>query len=138
MPSIARRKIAFTIIELLIAVIIVGILAALALPQFTKSIESTKGKEAIAALHQIRTAERTYRIAENTYWNTKAIVADNSAINAQLNLFLDTRANRNWDYIISAGADTFTARARRISGRNTNETITINQDGTINEAGWSP
>lgn len=128
-------KKAFTLIELIVTVVIIGILAGLALPQFTKTFETTKAKEAVAALQQIRTGERSYRIEENTYWPSGA--GDNAAINTQLSLSLDTRADRNWDYSIIAVANTFTATAQRTSGRNAGETITIDENGNLGGS-WSP
>ena len=127
--------------ELMITIVIIGILAGLAFPRFTKTFETTKAREAVAALQQIRAGERVYRIEENTYWRTEAnVINDNAAINTQLHLSLDTCVARNWDFsLIGVTNNTFTGRARRRSGRNTNETITIDEDGNIDDSSnWSP
>ena len=134
-------KSAFTLIELVLVVIIVGILASLALPMFGKTFEVTKANEAVAALHQIRTGERIYRQETNTYWASFGVTPrdhiDN--INATLRLFLDRRDNRNWDYsIVTPTADTFTAMAVRRGGGNDGESITIDETGAIDKSGWSP
>ncbi len=54
----------FTLLELLMVVIIVGILAAIALPRYFKTAEKSRSAEAIAILGQIRTSEVRY-LAEN-------------------------------------------------------------------------
>ena len=126
-----RKGDAFTLIELLVTVVIVSILVALALPIFPKAIESTKAKEALTALRQIKTAERIYRIEENDYWPVGSTETDIGIINDKLRLKLDERAERNWDYSISATAepDTFTAEAIRTTGSYSGQTIVFNQDG---------
>ena len=57
----------FTLIELLIVVVIIGILAAIAIPKF----QSTKGKARTAALksdlRNLATAEEAYFYSNNTY-----------------------------------------------------------------------
>lgn len=66
--SIARRaRRGFTLIELLIVVVIIGILAAIAIPKF----QATKGKANFAAmksdLHNLTTAEESYFYDNSQY-----------------------------------------------------------------------
>ena len=58
-----KRK-GFTLIELLIVVIIIGILAAIAIPQFMSALEKSKATEAYIGLGKIRTIQAIYK-AEN-------------------------------------------------------------------------
>ena len=55
----------FTLIELIIVVIIIGILAAIAAPMMSANVNKAKRAEAVAALGSLRTAARLY-ITENS------------------------------------------------------------------------
>ncbi len=51
----------FTLLELLMVVIIIGILAAMALPQFIRAAEKARATEAFNILGTIRSSENRYR-----------------------------------------------------------------------------
>ena len=57
----------FTLIELLVVVLIIGILAAVALPQYTKAVEKSRATEAIQLLGQLANAENIYYMAKNQF-----------------------------------------------------------------------
>ncbi|HDP67506.1 MAG TPA: type II secretion system protein [Candidatus Marinimicrobia bacterium] len=61
----------FTLVELMIVIVIVGILAAVAVPIYQGNIAKAKMTECDSALGTIRTAERVY-FAENSHY-TKSL-----------------------------------------------------------------
>ena len=62
-----RSKKGFTLIELMIVVAIIGILAAVAIPNFLSMRYKAKTSEAKANLGAIRTCEEAYKIEEDAY-----------------------------------------------------------------------
>jgi prepilin-type N-terminal cleavage/methylation domain-containing protein len=64
-----RSEKGFTLVELMIVVVIIGILAAIAIPKFSNMIGKTKTAEAKQILGQIISLE-------NTYWNTNSSYVD--------------------------------------------------------------
>jgi prepilin-type N-terminal cleavage/methylation domain-containing protein len=109
----------FTLVEVLIVVIIIGILAAIGIPQFADSIEKAKGGEARAGLGHIQTAEKVY-FAENEWYTNNT---------ADLDI---TLTDRYWAFSISTpSSTTYTATATRSGGTRSGQTITMNEDGTI-------
>jgi len=66
MRSIRNNK-GFTLIELMIVVVIIGILAALAIPKFNNASARAKEKEADGILKQIYTLQSTYYAQHGTY-----------------------------------------------------------------------
>ncbi|MCK5596630.1 MAG: prepilin-type N-terminal cleavage/methylation domain-containing protein [Candidatus Eisenbacteria sp.] len=62
-----RNQRGFTLVELMIVVIIVGILAAVAIPMYQGATERAKASEAVAALGTIRGAMRVYYAEHGTY-----------------------------------------------------------------------
>jgi len=61
------RKIGFTLTEILIVVVIMGLLGTLALPVLVKTIEKAKFGEAISNLNLIRTGEKIYFLQYSFY-----------------------------------------------------------------------
>ena len=100
----------FTLVELLVVIIIIGILAAVALPQFGKTKERAIGKEAIANLKLIAAAEKIYRMETSAYYPSTGSESSVANINTNLKLSL---TEANWDYSITGDASTFTAYAYR-------------------------
>ena len=65
----SEREKGFTLMELLIAVAIVAVLAAIGIPVYSKLRGSAKQTEASINLDAIRTAEEAYKMANGTYLN---------------------------------------------------------------------
>ena len=57
----------FTLIELLVVVLIIGILSAIALPQYTKAVEKSRASEAQAYLADFVTGQALYKTANGKY-----------------------------------------------------------------------
>ncbi len=57
----------FTLIELLVVVLIIGILAAIALPQYTKAVERSRMAEAVQTLGDLATAQQIYYMQHGTF-----------------------------------------------------------------------
>lgn len=115
----------FTLLEILIVVVIIGILASLGLPNFIKTREYALEQEAVSNLQLIRQAERIYRMEMGNYYPANGREDNITNINNALKLSLN---ENNWDYYIDGGTNSFTAYADRIgSGGYLNCTYSINQ-----------
>jgi type IV pilus assembly protein PilA len=64
----------FTLIELLVVIIIVGVLAAIALPSFLNQIGKARGSEAKSSLGVINRSQQSYRLENNTFATTLALL----------------------------------------------------------------
>jgi len=94
----------FTLIELMIVVVIIGILAALAIPRFMAATVKAKEAEAKSILKQIYTLQRAYKqgSAAGSYCDD---ITENG-------FSFDTPLNAKYDYAIESGdADGFCASA---------------------------
>lgn len=57
----------FTLVELAVVIVIIGVLAAFGVPRFLKSVEKSKGAEAFAYLAAIRSAQERFQSQQGTY-----------------------------------------------------------------------
>ena len=69
----AQRQ-GFTLLELLVVVIVIGILASLAVPRFLKTIEKARIAEAKTWLGVIRSSEFRYRLDNSAYTTTLTLL----------------------------------------------------------------
>ena len=63
----ARSRKGFSLVELSVVVIIIGVLAAFGIPRMLKSVERSKSAEAFKYLASVRAAQERYQARQGTY-----------------------------------------------------------------------
>ena len=122
-----RSRRGFTLIELMIAVAVIGILAAIAYPAYTEQIRKARRAQTQAALMNISARQQQMLLDTRSYAATVAL----------LNVALPTTVTRAYDITLTVGAavvPTFTATATPVTlsaqASDTCGVLTINQAGT--------
>jgi type IV pilus assembly protein PilA len=102
MLSRLNRKEGFTLIELMIVIAIIGILAAIAIPQFSAYRTRSYNSAAQSDLRNMATAQEAYYVDESRYCNTVGTLASGTyGYQQSTNVTVDT-AGTVTDYTISA------------------------------------
>lgn len=103
----------FTIIELMVVLIIIGVLASLAIPGFLRTKERAFDKEAQIGLNLIAAGEKMYRVKIGSYYPSQGTVGK-SDIENNLQLDLSSAA---WEYTIT-GAGLTVVNFNAVAARN--------------------
>ena len=111
-----KNKQAFTLIELLVVVLIIGILAAVAVPQYQRAVEKSRGAQALAVINSIENALIVYYMANSSFpqsFDELSVDMDSWTgtekwcnITSSSYGVIDTRSNGDWSiqmYKTSAG-----------------------------------
>jgi prepilin-type N-terminal cleavage/methylation domain-containing protein len=69
--AIGKRK-GFTLVELAVVIVIIGVLAAFGVPQFLKSVERSKAAEAFNYMSAIRASQERYLAKNGFYYSGTA------------------------------------------------------------------
>ncbi len=90
----------FTLLELLVVVLIIGILAAVALPQYQKAVEKTRAVQAFTVLKALAQAQKTYYLENGKYatqFNELDVELTGWTGNKKwVNSSTDIRSNEEW------------------------------------------
>ena len=124
-----NRQKGFTLIELMIVVVIIGILAALAIPRFMTATTRSKQSEAKGILKQVYTMQHSFRQAGTTYGDGGVTaVASGSFPTIGVEIMVGAR----YTYVMVAAANTFTCTATaNLDDDATNDVWTVDQTGDL-------
>ena len=112
-----KKNKAFTLLELTVVVLIVGILATLGITHYYSQNERVVDKEALASLKLLQSAQRIYLMDYGTYYPTGASTVETNIANINTNLKVLLNEAK-WDYVTYSGGaqGAGTSTARRLSG----------------------
>ena len=120
----AQNEKGFTLIELLVVILIIGILAAIALPAFLNQREKAQDSEAKSGARTVQTAMETYYTDKQAYSTGGTAVADMIAIEPAIAQF----QNR-----LTIGPSGGTGYVITVTSRGSSaHTFTITRDATGN------
>lgn len=100
----------FTLMELMVVVIIVGLIAAFAIPNYSKSIQKAHERDMLAQLTSLHAANLLYRSYDGKYWDTGGTDKNMAEINSALSINIIANSGTTYNYNSPDGI-TFTATA---------------------------
>ncbi|MCX5710317.1 MAG: prepilin-type N-terminal cleavage/methylation domain-containing protein [Candidatus Omnitrophica bacterium] len=114
------NKKGFTLLEILVVIIIIGILSTLGFSQYASYKEKTLDREAKTNLLLIAAGERIVRLESNDNSYVLPSPNNNAGINQALRMILPTASPTNWTYgVLTYSTSSFCASATRTANGQT-------------------
>lgn len=136
---------AFTLIELIVVIIIIGILASIALPQYGRYIEGTRTSEALEILGAIRQAQVRYGMEQAVFArDVPDLDLDLASISSTAGRYFDfDGAQGSGNPAPDDGIDNIVGLATRngiqvTGGYNTSYQVAIRESGAIEASEGAP
>lgn len=111
----------FTLIELLVVVLIIGILASVALPQYTKAVEKSRATQALTLLKSVYQAQLAYKMANGAFASSfeelDIDVPWTGTTKWASDVTGEVRSNGDWSLQMYQGQDNVNLLMGRISGK---------------------
>ncbi len=135
------KKKAFSLIELMISCMIIGVLAGLAVPAYMTQRLRAEEQKAIATLHAYAQAQKAYwfdhagtDIDPNTYTN---VIDD---LTSYVRVLAGSHDDGDWSYSVTGDAASFTVLAEHLDrfGARDGLQLQIDQTGSITRIGAWP
>jgi type IV pilus assembly protein PilE len=125
-----KSRVGLTLIELLMVIVIVGVLAAIAVPMYSGYMQRARRADAKTALEQVRAAQEMWRAEKGSYAIDDGGGTAVTKLRTTMGAPATTISNYyTWDFTVKT-ATAFTAQATAIGSQVTDGWLAINQDGT--------
>ncbi len=132
MKKLLKSNAGFTLIELMIVVIIIGILADLAATRYAAVTTKTKQTEAPRMLRHVHTMQQMYRAANDRYFVGGPASGREAEREAFAEINVDIEATSRYTYTIVGTAITYTCTAvGDLDGDAARDRWTITQAGVV-------
>ncbi|NLO91189.1 MAG: prepilin-type N-terminal cleavage/methylation domain-containing protein [Elusimicrobia bacterium] len=90
------NKKGFTLVELAVVIVIIGVLAAFGIPRFREAVERSKSGEAFSYLSAVRSAQERYHARKGAYAHVKTDLDINFPEPKYFSLWEITDSEANW------------------------------------------